>query len=126
MARHTEHVVHVKKDRYTRWIARGSKWGNPFRIGDPHPQTGETMTRQDVLTLHKEWILRGEGRRLLGQLGELEGEILGCFCAEAGGIDEHDPRVCHGQRLLKLLRWREKKIAQKKQRAARANRAGEV
>jgi hypothetical protein len=115
-------VVHVKKDTYTLYIGRrrGSEgtWGNPFRIGDPHPETGEPTTRSDAVRLHMEWMVRGEGRRLLKRLGELEGEILGCWCAPEGGVTEHDePYVCHGQNLLKLLAWRRKKLEEK--RAAR-------
>ena len=40
-------VVHVGEDRFDVYVGRrdpqfpaGSRWGNPFRIGDPHPITG--------------------------------------------------------------------------------------
>lgn len=110
-------VVHVKRGRYTKWVARGSKWGNPFRIGHPHPVTGEPITREEAVRLYLEWIARGEGRWLLRHLGELEDEVLGCFCAPKGGVSEHDPLICHGQVLLKLLAWRRKKIHQKQMTA---------
>ena len=112
-------VVHVKKDRFTRWVARGSKWGNPFRIGDPHPETGQPLSRGEAITLYKDWIVRGEGRWLLRHLGELENEVLGCFCAPKGGVTEHDPLVCHGQILLKLLAWRRKKLDAKLEESRR-------
>lgn len=111
-------VVHVKRDRYTKWVARGSKWGNPFRIGDPHPITGRPLMRGEAVSLFLEWILRGEGRWLLRYLGELEGEVLGCFCAPKGGVSEHDPLICHGQVLLRLLAWRRKKIREKQAEAS--------
>lgn len=114
-----ERVVHVKKDPFDVYIGRagrgrGSKWRNPYRIGDPHPETGEPMSRDDVLELYKEYILRGEGRPLLRDLGELESKVLGCFCASSGGVGVHDPVICHGQILLKLLEHRRRKIAKKK------------
>ncbi len=115
-----ERVVHVKKDRYTVWIARGSKWGNPYRIGAAHPETAEPMSREDVLGLYKEYIVGGEGRHLLGQLGELEGQTLGCFCAEHGALCVDDPVKCHGQILLKLLAHRRRKIAEKKRAASQS------
>jgi hypothetical protein len=80
------------------------------------------MTREDVVRLHMEYVVRGEGRRLLSRLGEREGETLGCFCAPEGGLTEHDqPFVCHGQNLLKLLSWRRRRIEEK--RAALASGA---
>ena len=111
-------VVHVKKGRFTRWVARGSKWGNPFRIGGPHPGTGRPLRRGEAIDLYKEWIVRGvpghgDGRHLLSHLGELENQVLGCFCAPEGGVTEHDPLVCHGQVLLILVAWRSKKIDEK-------------
>lgn len=115
-------VVHVKRDRYTKWVARGSKWGNPFRIGAPHPVTGKPLVRGEAIPLYREWILRGEGRWLLRHLGELEDEVLGCFCAPKGGVSEHDPLICHGQVLLKLLAWRRKKIREKRAEASGSQR----
>lgn len=113
-----ERVVHIKKDPYNLYIGRAgnrttSKWGNPYRIGDPHPDTGEPITRDDSLTLFKHYILRGAGRRLLRDIGELDNQILGCFCAPKGGVGIHDPLVCHGQILLELLEHRRKKTAER-------------
>jgi hypothetical protein len=108
-------VVHVRKDAYDIYVGRGrgSRWGNPFKIGDPHPETGEPITRGDAITLYKWWIVRGEGRRLLARLGELEGATLGCFCAPEGGVGADDPLVCHGQVLLRLLEHRRRKLREK-------------
>lgn len=118
-------VVHVKKDPFDVYIGRANRraglgrsaWANPFRIGGPHPDTGEPVTRAEALDLYKEWILRGPGRPLLRRLGELDGKVLGCWCAREGGLGAHDPLVCHGQILLLLLERRRKKISGK--RAAR-------
>jgi hypothetical protein len=98
----TQRVVHIKRDPYDLYIGRGSIWGNPFKIGpDDH--------RNEVLAKHKEYLLRGEGRHLLGRIGELDGKTLGCFCSPPGGLTVHDKTHCHGQLLLQLVElWRTK------------------
>ncbi len=56
-------VVHVRKDPFDLYIGRGrnSTWGNPFKIGDPHPESGEPIVRGEAIELYKEWIVRGDG-----------------------------------------------------------------
>lgn len=106
-----EKVVNKKEEDFDTYIGRGSKWGNPFRIGDPHPESEEDMDRQQVIGLYAQWITRGEGRHLLADLHELEGRTLGCFCAPEGGVTASDPPICHGQVLLWLVaRRREKRL----------------
>jgi hypothetical protein len=58
------------------YIGRGSKWGNPFRIG-------EHGDRATVIARHEAW-LRDQHHLL---------RDLVCFCA---------PAACHGDLLLKL------------------------
>ena len=66
------------------YIGRGSKWGNPFRIGPD----GD---RASVIAKH-ELGLRDQ-HHLLRALDELRGHHLVCFCA---------PLACHGDLLLWL------------------------
>jgi hypothetical protein len=66
------------------YIGRGSKWGNPFRIG----ADGD---RAVVIAKHEAW-LRTQ-RDLLKAIDELRGRDLVCFCA---------PQACHGDILLAL------------------------
>ena len=66
------------------YIGRGSRWGNPFRIGPD-------ANRADVVAKHEAW-LRGR-HDLLRAIGELRGHDLVCFCA---------PAPCHGDLLLRL------------------------
>lgn len=96
-------VVHIRRDRYDIYIGRGSIWGNPFKIGPD----GD---RAEVLRKYKDYLLRGEGRHLLGRLDELEGSTLGCFCAPAGGLTTQDETHCHGQLLLQLLQHRRRTL----------------
>lgn len=78
-------VVHCKKEVFDIYIARPSKWGNPFVIG-------RDGTREEVIQKYKNWILTQP--HLLKELTELKGKILGCWCK---------PLPCHGDVLVELL-----------------------
>ena len=78
-------VVNKYKDHYDIYIGRGSKWGNPYRIGD----NGD---RGDVIEQYRKWIQTQPD--LLDSLEELRGKRLGCFCK---------PKACHGDILIELL-----------------------
>jgi hypothetical protein len=67
------------------FIARPSKWGNPFHIG-------KDGSRAIVIEKYRQWILSNP--ELLSQLEELRGKTLVCHCA---------PKACHGDVLLDLL-----------------------
>lgn len=66
------------------YCGRGSKWGNPFRIG-------EHGDRDGVIAKYELWLAGQTG--LLRSLDELRGKDLACFCA---------PRRCHADLLLDL------------------------
>lgn len=70
-------------------IGRGSKWGNPFKIG----VHGD---RKTVLAKYYHYILY-ENPELLEDLGELQGKTLGCYCK---------PEGCHGDILMYLMERR--------------------
>ena len=78
-------VVNKYKEKFDIYIGRGSKWGNPFKIG----QDG---TREEVIEKYREWIMSQP--ELLNSLHELKGKRLGCFCK---------PKKCHGDVLIDLL-----------------------
>ena len=78
-------VVNKYRDPYDVYIGRGSKWGNPFRIGIDG-------TREDVIKQYRDWIQTQP--HLLNSLEELRGKTLGCFCS---------PQACHGDILVELL-----------------------
>lgn len=79
-------VVNKRKDDYDVYIGRGSKWGNPFRIGPDG-------TREDVIEKYENRIR--EMPDLLADLHELRGKRLACYCA---------PLRCHGDVLVKLIK----------------------
>ena len=78
--------MHCKKARYDVYIGRGSKWGNPFRIG----VHGD---REGVIRKYENYLLKSP--ELMRALPELAGKVLGCWCK---------PRACHGDVLVKYIR----------------------
>ena len=72
------------KDNYV-YIGRGSKWGNPFKIGTDG-------SREQVIGKYEEWIRTQPD--LLNSLHELRNKILGCYCV---------PLSCHGNILIELI-----------------------
>jgi len=77
-------VVNKYRNDYDVYIGRGSKWGNPFVIG----QDG---SRDEVIEKYREWIIT---QPQIKYLEELRGKKLGCFCK---------PSRCHGDILVELL-----------------------
>ena len=64
------------------YVARPTKWGNPFRMG-------RDGTRTEVIEKYKSWLMSNS--ILVSQLDELEGRDLVCWCA---------PLPCHADVLL--------------------------
>jgi hypothetical protein len=75
-------VVHCKKEPYDVYIGRGSKWGNPYKIG-------KDGTREEVIEKFKHYYYGA----LMLNAEELRGLTLGCWCA---------PKPCHGDFLLEI------------------------
>ena len=70
---------------------RPGKWGNKYRIGAPHPETGKPMTRGDVIYLHRKEIENDPEK--LEELKQYRGKDWVCWCA---------PLPCHCDTLLEL------------------------
>lgn len=87
---------------HTKYVGRGSRWSNPYRIGELHPVSGEPMTREQVVTLYEEYIKSeiAEGRL---SLAPLWGWNDACWCHDWDGEGEN-PRYCHADILLELAR----------------------
>jgi len=77
-------VVNLRHETYDIYIGRGSKWGNPFRIG-------KDGTREEVIEKYKEYI---QNSYILDDVHELKGKTLGCYCK---------PEACHGDVLVELV-----------------------
>ena len=78
-------VFNLKKEACDVYIGRGSKWGNPFKIG-------RDGNRDVVIKRYRQYLRRCP--HLLAALPELEGRVLGCFCK---------PLACHGDVLVELI-----------------------
>jgi len=78
-------VVNINESDYDVYIGRPSKYGNPFIIG-------KDGNRLEVIRKYDKYIRNN--KKLLEDLSELEGKILGCYCK---------PRKCHGDVLVKLI-----------------------
>ncbi len=79
------------------YIRRGSKWGNPFRIG----ADGDRAT---VIAKHARWLR--EQHHLLRALDELRGKDLLCFCAPAAGHGDLLLRLANASREGRIAWWR--------------------
>ena len=86
-------VVNLRHEKYDVYIGRGSKWGNPFKIG-------ADGTREEVIEKYRQYIMNRPD--LLNDLKELRGKRLGCYCK---------PKPCHGDVLIELLEKRAKQRA---------------
>ena len=83
-------VVNKYKSNFDVYIGRGSKWGNPFKIGIDG-------NRGAVIDLYREWIIH---QPVFNDIEELRGKTLGCFC---------HPLPCHGDVLIEFLERRNKR-----------------
>jgi len=91
-------VVNKYKEKYTHYIGRGSRFGNPFMIG-------KDGNREEVILLYEEYIrklieekIEGKNNpKLPNAIYDLpEDAILGCYCK---------PKNCHGDIIIKI--WKE-------------------
>lgn len=79
-------VVNLKKSPYDVYIGRGSKWGNPFKIG-------VDGNRKEVIRKYTNYLIGNKELRE-SALKELKDKTLGCFCK---------PKPCHGDILTKYV-----------------------
>ena len=71
--------------------ARGSKWGNPFKIN----KNANKNSRNKCLKRYEDHVRRSPD--LFNAVMELGGKELGCWCK---------PSPCHGDILIKLFKER--------------------
>lgn len=89
-------VVHCKYSPYDIYIGRGSKWGNPARIGPDG-------NRNDVIVKHKIYLVNRPD--LLREVHMLSGQTLGCYCKYP-----NNPLPCHGDWLAWLANLGDPKL----------------
>lgn len=77
-------VVNLKHQNYDVYIGRGSKWGNPYRIGIDG-------TRNEVIEKYRDYLLTTFSD---SDIIQLQGKTLGCFCK---------PNRCHGDVIVEVI-----------------------
>lgn len=86
-------VVHCKSgEPYDVYVARPSKFGNPYSHKEGTQASWVVETREDAIRLYEEW-LRAQPELMAAVKKELRGKTLSCWCS---------PLACHGDILLKI------------------------
>ena len=78
-------VVNIKDHEFDVYIGRGSKWGNPFRIG-------VHGNRKECIEKYREYLYNSE--KLIECTPQLKNKRLGCYCS---------PEDCHGDVIAELV-----------------------
>src|ERR1035441_5396930 len=65
-------------------VSRGTKYGNQFRVGAPHPVHGGPITRHEAVELHRQWLgTTTAGAKVVDEARrELRGKDLACWCGD--------------------------------------------
>ena len=72
-------VVHHKKHPYDVFIARPSRWGNPFSHKAWAKTEFKTSSKAESLNKHRQWVLSNP--KFIKEIKqELVNKILGCWC----------------------------------------------
>lgn len=79
-------------------VARGTKWGNRYRVGDRYPTVrgGHKLIRDraTAVALYTKWVSQWAGSYSAEMIRELRGKDLACWCP----LDQ----PCHADVLLEL------------------------
>lgn len=97
--------IRIQRQRTKGWrmppntvvVSRGTRWGNPFRIG----QFGKTYTANVAVSDHRLWLTYAAGAATAGEpptceeiVTALKGKNLACWCALN--------KPCHADTLLRI------------------------
>tara|TARA_B100000700_G_C15063546_1_gene867794 strand:- start:9987 stop:10262 length:276 start_codon:yes stop_codon:yes gene_type:complete len=84
-------AVNIRKEKCDVYCGRGSKYGNPYVIG-------EDGNRDNVISLYRNWLWNEiQTRRItIKELQSLNGKKLGCYCK---------PKPCHCDVIVRAIKW---------------------
>ena len=88
-------IRHVDRDEYDVYVGRGksSCWGNPYVIG-------KDGNREEVIAKYRALLWKRvngkHGDKWIRALADLDGKVLGCYCA---------PAPCHADVLVRAAAW---------------------
>jgi hypothetical protein len=89
-------VVNIKTGaQYTKYIGRGSPYGNDWSHLPASAAKYRVGTRAEAIACFEANLRRKSTEKLKAFLKPLVGEVLGCFC---------DPLPCHGHVYIKLIK----------------------
>lgn len=80
-------------------VTRPTKWGNPFRVGEPYNNYPAAQNHLQAVELFRRLVMDSAEYRLMARM-ELAGRDLACWCPladPAGG-----PVSCHADVLLEV------------------------
>lgn len=86
-------VVHISQDHEV-YIARPSKYGNPFSHQGDSIAKFKTASRKESVEKYREW-LKTQPELIEDMKKELKGKVLGCFC--------YPGQRCHGQVIIDMI-----------------------
>lgn len=92
----TTTVVHCQKSLYNVYIGRPSEWGNPYTHTESQVADFKVEDRNEAIAKYKVYLYK----RIKEELGfkekllELDGKVLGCWCA---------PKYCHGDVIITAI-----------------------
>jgi len=78
----------------TVYVGRGSKWGNPFKVGNPDNEERLEYTAEESLKWYRLWVLGKIQVTKELDINDLRGKNLACWCP----LD----KPCHADFLLEL------------------------
>jgi hypothetical protein len=110
-------VINIHADPLFMWAAERIKsfeyigrskynkgfWGNPFSWKKWTLAKYQVANLKESLECYEEYLC--SNNEMMDCIPDLQGKILGCFCAPPGTIlTDSDPSICHGQILCKYVK----------------------
>jgi hypothetical protein len=83
-----------RKPRGAVYVGRGSRWGNPYRIGEEDPMFLNQLMDAEAAVRMYEWYLAATPELVAAIKTELRGKVLACWCP----LDQ----PCHADVLLRI------------------------
>jgi hypothetical protein len=83
------------------YVGRPSRWGNPYVVGEVHPETGEERTAEEAVRLYRLSVTQWWPLDFLDHIrSDLAGKDLACWCPLVDAKGNSVP--CHADVLLEL------------------------
>ncbi len=100
-------IVHCKRDAFDVYIGRApgprGRWGNPYSHRPGTRARFRVANVEEAIEAYRLYLGRqlASGAVKVEDLAELDGKVLGCWCA---------PGRCHGEVLVRAAAWASSEI----------------